>query len=118
GVALTLAAVGIYGVIAYSVAQRTQELGIRIALGAERRDILRLVVGNGMTLTLSGIVIGLGASMAVTRLLASLVYPTRATDPNRFTGAAGLFSAIALIASYVPARRALRIDPTGALRAE
>jgi putative ABC transport system permease protein len=118
GVALILAVVGIYGVIAYSMAQRTQEMGIRIALGARRGDILRLVIGSGLLLTLSGIVIGLAASFAATRLMASLLFETSATDPIAFLSSALVFVVAALTASYVPARRATRIDPAGALRAE
>jgi putative ABC transport system permease protein len=117
GVAFALAAVGIYGVIAYSVAQRTAELGVRIALGAAKGDILRLVVGNGVMLTLIGIVIGLVGSIALTRLITNMLYDTSATDPLAFGASALLFLAIAVLASYVPARRATRIDPADALRA-
>jgi putative ABC transport system permease protein len=116
--ALILAMVGIYGVIAYSVAQRTQELGIRMALGADRSDILRLVIGHGLLLTLSGVAIGMIASVALTRMLSSMLYKTSATDPLIFSSSAVLFLAVALIASYLPARRAMRIDPTDALRYE
>jgi putative ABC transport system permease protein len=114
--ALILAVVGIYGVIAYSVAQRTQELGIRMALGAAKGDILRLVIGHGLLLTLSGVAIGTIASVALTRVLSSMLYKTSATDPVIFSGSALLFLMAALIASYLPARRATRIDPTDALR--
>ena len=114
--ALILAIVGIYGVIAYTVAQRTQELGIRMALGAARRDILRLVIGHGLALTLSGISIGVIASLALTRWMSTLLFDTSTTDPAAFVLSAGLFATIALVASYVPARRATRIDPTDALR--
>jgi putative ABC transport system permease protein len=116
--ALILAMVGIYGVIAYSVAQRTQELGIRMALGAAKGDILRLVIGHGLGLTLAGITIGTAASLALTRLMSTLLYDTNTTDPAAFLASAGLFAAAALVASYVPARRATRIDPTDALRGE
>lgn len=118
GIAFLLAVVGVYGVIAYSVAQRTQEMGIRIALGARNIDILRLVVVHGVVLTVSGIVIGLAAAVAATRLLGSLLFETSATDPMTFLTSAALFVAVALVASYIPARRAMRIDPTTALRAE
>ena len=114
--ALVLAVVGIYGVIAYSVAQRTQELGVRIALGASRGDIFKLVIGNGLRLAAVGIVIGLAASFALTRLMASLLFETSATDPITFAGSAIAFAAVAALASYLPARRAMRINPTDALR--
>jgi putative ABC transport system permease protein len=114
--AFILAVIGIYGVIAYSVAQRTQELGIRIALGAEKSDILRLVIGNGLALTLVGIAIGLAGSTALTRLMSAMLYETSATDPVIFGASAVLFLVVALLASYLPARRATRIDPTEALR--
>jgi predicted permease len=114
--ALILAVVGIYGVIAYSVAQRTQELGIRIALGASSGDIFRLVIGNGLRLALAGTIIGLVASFALTRLMASLLFQTSATDPITFVGSALVFAVVAALASYLPARRAMRINPTDALR--
>jgi putative ABC transport system permease protein len=114
--ALILAIVGIYGVIAYSVAQRTQELGIRMALGAGQSDVLRLVVGHGLALTLTGIAIGLAGALALTRLMSSLLYQTSAMDPIAFAVSALLFTVVALLASYLPARRATRIDPTHALR--
>ena len=108
--------VGIYGVIAYSVAQRTQELGIRIALGASSADIFRLVIGNGLRLAVAGIALGLLASIALTRLIVSLLFQTSATDPLTFVGSAIAFAAVAVLASYLPARRAMRINPTDALR--
>jgi putative ABC transport system permease protein len=114
--ALILAMVGIYGVIAYSVAQRRQELGIRMALGADQGDVLKLVVGHGLRLTLTGIAIGLAGAVALTRLMSSLLFQTSPTDPLAFTLSALLFTAVALLASYLPARRATRIDPTDALR--
>ena len=116
--ALLLAIVGIYGVIAYSVAERTQEMGIRIALGAERMDILRLVLRQGLLLALSGIAIGLAASLALTRLLGSLLYRVSVTDPVTFAAGATLFAGVALLASYLPARRATRVDPMIALRSQ
>jgi len=116
GAALLLAVVGIYGVIAWSVAERTQEMGIRIALGAERADILRLVLRQGLLLALSGIAIGLGASLALTRLLGSLLYRVSVTDPVTFVTGAVLFTGVAMLASYLPARRATRVDPMVALR--
>jgi putative ABC transport system permease protein len=114
--ALILAVVGIYGVIAYSVAQRTQELGIRIALGASDADILKLVVGNGLKLVGVGILIGIVASLGLTRLMASFLYKTSVTDLLTFAGSAFVFALVAAVASYVPARRAMRINPTDALR--
>src|SRR5882724_2511171 len=113
--ALILAIVGIYGVIAYSVAQRTQELGIRIALGASDADIVALVIGNGLRLAAVGILIGIAASFGLTRLMASLLYKTSATDLLTFAGSAVVFAVVAALASYIPARRAMRINPTDAL---
>jgi predicted permease len=116
GAALLLAVIGIYGVIAYSVVQRTPEMGIRRALGAQREDILWLVVSQGLVLTLAGIVLGMGAALALTRVIRSLLFHTSATDPVTFAGVALLFILAALAASYVPARRAAQIDPATALR--
>ena len=116
--ALILAVIGIYGVIAYAVAQRTQELGIRVALGATSSGILRLVIGNGLALTAAGVLIGLAGSVGLTRLMASVLYQTSATDPFTFAASALLFAAAAGLASYLPARRAIRIDPAAALRSE
>jgi ABC-type antimicrobial peptide transport system permease subunit len=114
--AFAIAAVGIYGVIAYSVAQRTQELGIRMAVGAARGDVFRLVIGNGLRLTAAGLGIGFAASLAATRLIAALLYQTSTTDWLTFAGSAVLFAAVSVAASYVPARRAAGVDPTEALR--
>jgi putative ABC transport system permease protein len=116
GTALILAVVGIYGVIAYSVAQRTQELSIRIALGASRAEIFRLIIGNGLRLAAAGILIGIVASFALTRLMANLLFETSATDPVTFLACAVVFTAVAALASYLPARRAMRINPSDALR--
>jgi putative ABC transport system permease protein len=116
--AFLLSMVGIYGVIAYSVAERTQEMGIRIALGADNRDILRLVLGHGLLLAAAGIAIGLAAAFALTRLMSSLLYHVSVTDPITFIAGPAVFAAVALLASYLPARRAMRVDPAIALRAE
>jgi len=108
--------IGLYGVIAYSVSQRTQELGIRRALGAQQGDILRLVMSQALGLTLAGIVIGIAGAFALTRVMRNLLFQVSATDPATFVGIAFLFLFVALAASYVPARRAARIDPMAALR--
>lgn len=116
-VALLLAAVGIYGVIAYSVTQRTQELGIRRALGAQQTDILWLVIGQGLGLTLAGIAIGIAGALALTRVMKNLLFHVNATDPATFLGVGILFVAVASAASLIPAWRAMRVDPMAALRA-
>ena len=116
GVALLLALIGIYGVIAYSVAQRTQELGIRRALGAQQSDILWLVVGHGFRLGAVGVALGIAGALGLTRLMATLLFHVSATDPATFVIVALLFLLVALAASYVPARRATKIDPMEALR--
>lgn len=116
GVAVLLALMGIYGLIAYSVAQRTQEVGIRRALGAQQSDILRLVMGQGFMLAMVGVVAGLCGAYAATRVLKALLFQISTTDPATFAGVALLFLLVALAASYIPARRATRIDPMEALR--
>jgi putative ABC transport system permease protein len=116
--ALALCAIGIYGVIAFWVAQRTREIGIRIALGAGRGDVVRLVAGRGLSLTLTGLVIGLAASVMLTRALGSLLYEVSALDPAVFAGMALLLASVALLACWIPARRAMRVDPMVALRCE
>ncbi len=118
GLALVLGAIGIYGVISYSVAQRTREIGIRVALGALRGDVFRLVVGQGLKLAGIGIIAGIAAAFGLARLISSLLYQVSATDLETFAGVAILLVLVALLACYVPARRAMRVDPTVALRYE
>jgi putative ABC transport system permease protein len=116
GLALVLAAIGIYGVLSFSVSQRTHEMGVRIALGAQRGAVLRLVVGQAALLALVGVGIGLGVALGLTRVIASLLFGVSATDPRVFAGVALLLLAVAVLAAFLPAYRAARVDPVVALR--
>ncbi len=117
-VALLLAGLGLYGVISYSMAQRTREIGIRSALGAGRRDVLMVVIGQGMKLAFAGLVAGLAAALALTRYLESLLYDVTPTDTFVLASVTGILAGVALLACWLPANRASRIDPLRALREE
>jgi putative ABC transport system permease protein len=115
---LILAAIGIYGLISYNVAQRQHEIGIRLALGAQKGEVLRLVIKQGFVLAIIGVALGLGASLLVTRVMASLLFEVSATDPLTFATIPVLLTVVALLASFIPARRATTVDPMIALRYE
>jgi putative ABC transport system permease protein len=118
GIALVLASIGVYGVLSYSVAQRTQEIGVRMALGAGRRDVLKLVVVQGIKLAIAGVVVGVGGSFFITPIIGSMLVNVSPTDPLSFLGVSFFLTSIAFLASYVPARRAMAVDPLVALRSE
>jgi ABC-type antimicrobial peptide transport system permease subunit len=118
GVALLLGTVGIYGVISYIVSRRTQEIGVRMALGAPAASVLTSILGQGLRLTALGVLLGLLASWGVSRALASLLYGVTATDPMTFVGTAALITLVATLATWIPARRASKVDPVEALRSE
>jgi putative ABC transport system permease protein len=117
-IALALASIGVYGVLSYVVSQRTQEIGVRVALGAERRDVLRLIVGQGVKLAAAGVALGLAGAFAITPVIRTLLYNVTPTDPVSFAGVAAFLIGVAIAASYIPARRALEVDPIVALRGE
>lgn len=116
--ALVLAVVGIYGVVSYAVAQRTHEIGVRMALGAQRTDVLKMVIRQGMVMTVGGVIVGVLGAVAATRLLSSWLYEIEPTDPATFATVAVVLVGIALLATYVPARGAARVDPVNAMRSE
>ena len=117
-IALILATIGVYGLISYAVAQRTHEFGIRMALGAQVTDVLKLVVGQGMVLVFAGSIIGLAAAFVLTRLLKEFLFGVTATDPKTFAATALLLAAVTVVAAYIPARRATKVDPLVALKFE
>ena len=117
-VALALAAIGLFGVMAYLVSQRTREIGVRLALGAQRREVLQLIVGRGVSLAVGGAVLGVVVALWLTRLMSSLLFSVSATDPVTFAAVPVVLIGVALVACYIPARRAMHVDPVTALRSE
>jgi len=118
GLAVLLASIGVYGVISYVVGHRTHEIGLRIALGADRSHVLRLVIGDSLVMAIVGVAIGVGAAFGLTRLLAKMLYGVSANDPITFAGCAILLVCVAVMASSIPARRAMLVDPVVALHQE
>jgi putative ABC transport system permease protein len=118
GIAMLIAAIGIYGVLSYSVSRQTQEIGVRVALGARRGHVLRVVMQEGMTMVFAGIFVGLAAAFGVSRLMASLLFGVEARDPLTFGSVAAILTAVAIAACWIPALRASRLDPVIALRGE
>jgi len=116
--ALLLSAIGIFGMIAYAVSQRTHEFGVRMALGARQQDVLRMVIGSGLKIAATGVFVGISASLALMRFMRSLLYAVGPNDPLTFAVIPLLFALVALAACYIPARRAMRVDPMVALRCE
>jgi putative ABC transport system permease protein len=116
--AMLLATVGIYGVMSYSVLQRTREVGIRMALGAEGRDVLRTLIGEGLRLAMAGVVLGVIGALLISRLLSTMLFQISPTDPVTFVSVAAVLTAVALLACYIPARRATRVHPLTALQSE